>query len=150
MTRSATLREVSRCLFIIALLLIAGPSVSKAQEQKPEFQGYLSSKLKGRMDVVNSKIGENLKEYGKDRSDAHLDQCYVLIMQSRTEIDNPEAARVSARRFPIRAAWLITSSRASPASPSRPAAPLIPAPRPQASARPGSSPSCSQSGIARV
>jgi DNA repair ATPase RecN len=88
MIKVMNLRELSRFVFMMSMLLVVVPSVSTAQDRAHEFQGYYSNKLKSSLDIINSKIRKNLGSYKKDKSVARLDESYKMIIKSVDEMDN--------------------------------------------------------------
>ncbi len=76
-----------RYVFIAFALTVLNPFVTIAEDQKHDFQGYYSNKLKVRVDKMYSKVQQNLNKYRKDKSIARLDESHSLIIQSVDEID---------------------------------------------------------------
>ncbi len=94
MIRIVRSRHFRRCALMISVLLIANPFLSIAQSRDPDYQGYFSSRLKSKLDKLNSKVQNNLRNYRKDRSVSRLDESYSMVIQSRDEIDGSLKAAI--------------------------------------------------------
>jgi hypothetical protein len=88
MAKKSISRQLSRFAFMICVLIMASPHALFAQDSKHDFKGYYSKKLKNRIDKTKSRIRRNIKKYNKDKSIAHLDESYILLIKSTDDIYN--------------------------------------------------------------
>jgi hypothetical protein len=79
-------RPLSGFIFMVSVFMMANPHALFAQDSRHEFKGYYSKKLKSKIDKTKSRIRSNLKKYTKDKSIAHLDESYILLINSTDEI----------------------------------------------------------------
>ena len=77
---------LSGFIFMASALAMSNPHVLFAQDGKCDFKGYYSRKLKSKIDKTKSRIRSNLKNYAKDKSVSHLDESYMLLINSTDEI----------------------------------------------------------------